>query len=74
MGPACSKVALTSSCVLEAHTHAGIGNGDVIIPAVGLLELLDVLQLVGEGQEHFDQDFSWLQVHPPAASGTSNLT
>lgn len=63
----------TVSCVLEAHTHASIGNGNVIIPAVGLLELLDVLQLLGERHEHLDQDLCWLQVHPPAASGNLNF-
>ena len=44
----------TISCVLEAYMHASIGNGNVIIPAVGLLELLDVLQLLGERHEHLD--------------------
>ena len=73
MGAACSKVAQTSSCVLEAHAHAGIGNGNVIVPAVGLLELLDILQLLVEGQEHLDQDLCRLQVYPPAGSGISIL-
>ena len=57
---------LTINFVLEAHTHASIGDGNVIIPAVGLLELLDVLQFVGEGQEHLDQDLCGLQIHLPA--------
>lgn len=63
----------TVSCVPEAHTHASIGNGNVIIPTVGLFELLDILQLLGERHEHLHQNLCWLQVHPPAPTRTLNL-
>ncbi len=56
------KSGCTFSSLLEAHTHASIGNGNVIIAPVGLLELLHVLQLLGVRQEYLHQDLLWLQV------------
>lgn len=56
---------LTISCLPEAHAHASIGNSNIIIPSVGLLELLHILQLVSERQENLHQNLCRLQVHPP---------
>lgn len=47
----------------KVEAHASVYNGDVIIPAVRLLELAHILGLLGEGDQNAREDFVRLHVH-----------
>lgn len=51
----------------HANAHAGVDYGDVVVAAVGLLELAHKLVLAREGDRHARQHLMRLQVHLPVA-------
>ncbi len=51
----------------QAHAHAGIDDGDVIVAAVCLFELAHEFTRLREGDRHARQHLMWLQIHPAVA-------